>query len=515
MPQWGWLLAGCIILTPFWLSAHPIGATVTALSSPPSASASPTPSPTLSPTPSPTPSPSLKITPSLAPIVLDGRILFEVSDAGTFKAKERAELVNRKLTDILSSSQLAAPPTVRVEERDQQQTLLLNDSYLLTVTNKDTPRDRPIIEQADIWADIIRRNLQTALQQRSSAYIQQAIGWAIGLLLGTIGLHYLIGQLGRQLERRTDSGWSIELLTWAARVGLWVSSGFAITNLFPRTRQWSYELSRQTIASFAAPILTLGKVSYSLSEILLLSLGLVIWIIGASIVTQWFQRKVLNSTRLDRGAQEVISTFLRYLLIGIGALVLLQVWGVNISSLAILASALGLGIGFGLQELSKNISGGFVLLFERLVQVGDYVEIGEYKGTIERIGARSTQIKTLDNAYVIVPNVRFLEKEVINWSYDNRISRIHIPITIAQGTAPETLQRHLLEIAQQHPAILAEPQPQVTFKGFSNQLLNFELLVWSDRPDRQGLLISDLNYQIYDRLQMEQIPLTPPANPSA
>jgi potassium-dependent mechanosensitive channel len=453
-----------------------------------------------------------------AAIVLDGRTLFEVSDAGTFKAKERAEIVNRQLAETLKSSQLSNPPTVRIEERDQQQTLLLNDSYLLTVTTKDTANNS-IPQQADRWAETIRNNLQTALEQRSSSYIKQAIGIALGILAVTLVLHWLMGRLGQRLNRRIavpdrdnplpTGQWGVNLLLWVARTSLWITAALYITNLFPWTRRWSYEISRTAIASFSTPILTLGKVSYSLTELLILGLGLVAWIIVASLLTAWIRRHILNTTRIDRANQAIIATIIRYILILIGALVLLQIWGMNISSLTIVASALGLGIGFGLQDLAKNISGGFVMLFERLVQVGDYVEVGEYKGTVEHIGTRSTQIKTLDNACIIVPNVRFLEKEVINWNADDRSSRIHIPLAIAYGADPTQVQTLLLDLATKHPEVLSNPAPQLLLKGFVNNALNFELLVWIDRPDQQSRIISDLNYQIYDCLQQHDIHLTP------
>ncbi len=453
-----------------------------------------------------------------ATIVLDGRTLFEVSDAGTFKAKERAEIVNRQLAATLNASQPTDTPNVRVEERDQQQTLLLNDSYLLTVTTKDTANNS-IPQQADRWAETIRRDLQTAIAQRSRTYINQAIGLTIGTLAAALLLHGLIGKFGQRLNRRiavpdatiaTPTGqWGINLLRWVARSSVWIAAALYITNLFPWTRQWSYEVSRMAIAGFSAPILTLGKVSYSLTELMILGLVLVAWIIVASLLTSWIRREILNTTRIDRANQEIIATIIRYILILIGVLVLLQIWGMNISSLTIVASALGLGIGFGLQDLAKNISGGFVMLFERLVQVGDYVEVGEYKGTVERIGNRSTQIKTLDNACIIVPNIRFLEKEVINWNADDRSSRIHIPFTIAYGADLTQVKTLLLDLAIAHPEVLAQPAPQLLLKGFANNLLNFELLIWSDRPDQQPRIISDLNYQIYDCLQQHAIALTP------
>ncbi len=109
-------------------------------------------------------------------------------------------------------------------------------------------------------------------------------------------------------------------------------------------------------------------------------------------------------------------------------MVLLQVWGFDLSSLTILASAISVAIGFGFQDIAKNFGSGLVLLFERPIQVGDFVEVNQYMGTVEYIGPRSTLIRTLDQISIIVPNSRFLENEVINWSHQNPISRLHVPV---------------------------------------------------------------------------------------
>jgi potassium-dependent mechanosensitive channel len=163
------------------------------------------------------------------------------------------------------------------------------------------------------------------------------------------------------------------------------------------------------------------------------------------------------------------------------------------------------GIGFGLQDIAKNFGSGLVLVFERPIQVGDFVEIAEFKGTVERIGARSTEIRTLDHVSIIVPNSRFLENEVINWSHRNPVSRLHIPVGVAYHADPQIVQEALLEAAQNHSDIVDSPAPQVLFQGFGDSALNFELLVWTAVPNRQFLLKSDLNFCIFEAFRRRQI----------
>jgi len=133
------------------------------------------------------------------------------------------------------------------------------------------------------------------------------------------------------------------------------------------------------------------------------------------------------------------------------------------------------------------------------------VEVGEYKGIIERMGARSTEIRTLDHVSIIVPNSRFLEKEVINWSHRNPISRIHLPVGVAYGSDPKAVQAALLSAANKHSSVLQTPSPLVLFNGLGDSSLNFELLVWTAEPNKQFLLKSDLYYNIYEVLQQQKI----------
>jgi small-conductance mechanosensitive channel len=294
------------------------------------------------------------------------------------------------------------------------------------------------------------------------------------------------------------------LLT-ATRIALWLGVIFGVTHLFPQTRSWGYEFAGLLLTSFTAPILTLGQSRYSLINLLVLMgmfLGLVVL---SKSLTDFLKSRILRRTLISRGAQEAIAIILRYSLLFIGSLVLLQIWGLDISSLTILASALGVGIGFGLQDIAKNFGSGLVLIFERPIQVGDFIEVGQFQGTVERIGARSTVIRTLDQVSIIVPNFRFLEQEVINWSHDNPVSRIHLPVSVAHSSNVELVRSLLLQATQDHPHVLPSPKPNVFFKGFGDNSLDFELLVWTAEPSLQVPLKSDLYFRIEQLLRQHRI----------
>ena len=342
-----------------------------------------------------------------------------------------------------------------------------------------------------------------------------------GLVIGgAIALHFFLGHLKRRLltalHHRTEHhtidaqvhaqiDLFLRLLLGAARTVLWLCIALYITNLFPDTRRWSNEAIRTIISSFTVPGLTLGRRAYSIVDLLILAALIFGVIILSGILTNFLRSRVLQRAGINRGLQEVIATLIKYGVVTIATFVVLQLWGLDLSSLTILASALGVGIGFGLQDIAKNFGSGLILVFERPIQVGDFVEVGEFKGTVEHIGARSTEIRTLDHVSIIVPNARFLEKEVINWSHGNPVSRLHIPVGVSYHADPQTVQNALLEAAQNHPDVLQSPAPSVLFQGFGESSLNFELLVWTSAPNQQFLLKSDLNFQIFETFQRWQI----------
>jgi hypothetical protein len=185
--------------------------------------------------------------------------------------------------------------------------------------------------------------------------------------------------------------------------------------------------------------------------------------------------------------------------------VLLQGYGVDVRSLAIAASVLGVGIGFGLQNIANNFVSGLLINFERPVRPGDYVNVGAFEGTVVRVGGRSTQIRTIDGVLILIPNSKFLETEVVNWDLGDPRSRIHVPVGVAYGTDLARVRRALLEAARGHPEVESDPRPQVQMKAFGESSLDFELLVWTRDPRNKNRLESDLNFRIEESLRRHGI----------
>lgn len=448
---------------------------------------------------------------NIAPVTLDGRAIFKVSGAENLTASERAEMISSKLQQALTSTQ---PIKVQVQQLNERPTIWLNNVYLLTVTQDDTENNMIPEYQANIWSLEIQAAIEKARQERSRQFLQEAgIKAVLVLLCGCLihwGLgwfwHHYLEQVLKNLFRLKASEISSEthpywdlllgLMLVSTRFALWLTIIVYITNQFPYTRILSFRIAGTFITTFTSKIITINKVGYSIPDLLIL--GSLVWglFILSKVITNILRSRILQATRISRGAQEVIAVIVRYFLISIGTIVLLQVWGLDLSSLTIVASALGVGIGFGFQDIAKNFGSGLVLLFERPIQVGDFVEIGEYMGTVERVGARSTVIKTLDQVSIIVPNSRFLETEVTNWHYDSPLSGLRLPIGVAYHANVEIVKDLLLSAAQAHSEILSMPMPQVLFKGFGENSLNFELRVWTKKPSRQFQIKSEIYYKI-------------------
>lgn len=456
-----------------------------------------------------------------ADIVVDGRPLFKVSGAESLTASERADLLNLRLQQIQQS---AKPIEVSIESRNQSPIILINDRQLLTVTQSDVVPPLTPTTQANLWAQQLSQALQQAQQEKGTGFLKTAIPLALGTLAVAIALHYVLGWLWRStrsvLQRlvessptaasvETESPKALSLLSTltliGARIALWMGTMLYITNLFPLTRSWSYALTSGLTASFLSPIVSVGKNRYSVTDLLLLSGLLLGWIVLSGVAANFLKLRILQVTRIGTGSQDAVAAIVKYLLIILGTIAILQVWGIDLTSLTILFSALGVGIGFGFQDIAKNFGSGLILLFERPIQVGDFVNVGNLEGTVVRIGARSTVLRTLDRVSIIVPNSRFLEKEVINWNYENPLSRVRIPVGVAYGCDISAVKTALLKAPQGHPEVLATPAPIVFFLGFGDSSLNFELRVWINEPMNQYRIKSDLFFRIEELFREHQI----------
>lgn len=216
--------------------------------------------------------------------------------------------------------------------------------------------------------------------------------------------------------------------------------------------------------------------------------------------------KLLEKTKLDLGAKQAIGTIIRYVVMVVGFLVILQTVGINLTTFNVVAGAVGVGIGFGLQNIANNFISGLIILFERPIKVGDRIEVDKIDGQVTAIGARSTRIKTNDNITIIVPNSKFISENVINWSFENPIVRFRIPVEVSYDSDVDLVSKLLIEVAKENPDVAEDPPPSVRFLRFGENALYFELRAWTSvRLHRRGLLTSDLNFAILRKFREHNI----------
>jgi len=248
---------------------------------------------------------------------------------------------------------------------------------------------------------------------------------------------------------------------------------------------------------FDVPLLTLGANQVTILTIIYLVVLSVLLLYLSGKLRKWIVEQFLSRTRMDIGARQATGSIIRYFVIAVGFIIILQTAGIDLTALNVLAGAVGIGVGFGLQNIVNNFVSGLIILFERPIKVGDRLVVGNVEGDVVRVGGRSTEVVTNDNITIIVPNSKFITENVINWSHNDRKVRFRIPVSVAYGSDVRLVERLLLEVAAGDPDVLDNPAPGVRLMEFGDSGILFELRAWSTTLiHRKGLLVSNLNFAI-------------------
>ena len=241
----------------------------------------------------------------------------------------------------------------------------------------------------------------------------------------------------------------------------------------------------------------IGNLQLSVTTILEGVLIFIVALFLSRTLSAFLQRRIAKRAYIDPGLSYTLGRLTQYLILSVGLLLALKLaFNLDLTSIAVLFTALSVGIGFGLQYIAADIASGFILLFERPVRVGDRISIGNQEGDVQSINLRTTVLMTNDRVSVIVPNSKLVRDQLINWSYGDPRARLAIPIGVATDADVDLVTKTLLNAAEGVDNVLQDPPPKVQFLEFGDWSNNFRLLVWTNRPRLHRQIRSDINYRI-------------------
>lgn len=254
-------------------------------------------------------------------------------------------------------------------------------------------------------------------------------------------------------------------------------------------------------------LLNVSGVKITLGSLLAALVVLTLFLLASVILRRLLRRYVQRHAQINRSSAYTVERLTHYVLLIVGVLFALNATGIPIAKFAVFAGAIGVGLGFGLQAIFSNFFSGLILLFERSLKVGDFVQLASgVRGTVRDIHIRATRICTNDNIDILVPNSEFVSGQVVNWTLFDAARRLHVPFRVAYGTDKEMVRQAALEAAAAVPFTLSQEEPrgaQVWLTGFGDSALNFELVVWltAEATPRPGAVTAAYNWALHTALE--------------
>ncbi|WP_427139356.1 mechanosensitive ion channel domain-containing protein [Shinella sp. G-2] len=354
------------------------------------------------------------------------------------------------------------------------------------------------------------RFVATQIVVTGAAIVTMYIGFLSGRAVSATNAFAETG-VGKRLEARFGlSQVTLDQVGLAAGLAIYLLIFVCFVPLI--LMQWGFQFAE--IESWAYRIFTeirIGSITISLVGILA---GVALFALGL-VVTRWFQKwvdgNVLARSQVDAGVRNSVRTAVGYAGVALAGLVGISAAGINLSSLALVAGALSLGIGFGLQNIVSNFVSGLILLAERPFKVGDWVVAGTTEGFVRRISVRATEIETFQRQTVIVPNSVLINGQVGNWTHRNKLGRVEIAISVHASNDPLQVRDILTEVVRGQQGLLRNPEPTVVFQAFSSTTLDFEIRAFlADILNGTGVK-SELRAAILERFRAEEIAIGAPA----
>lgn len=338
-----------------------------------------------------------------------------------------------------------------------------------------------------------------------------------GLVLAGLGLLRSVGREG--LAASLDAGrptgrWvqnllalkqeaSLRLLFWLRSLFDFALIGIAGLALLP---VWGLSVE-ETVASLTKLMrgIRIGSYTFSLLDIFigLFLFSLVVFL--TRMLQKGLENHVLPNLTKDKGVRDALKTGVGYIGAVIAVLVMVSTLGLDLTNLALIAGALSVGLGFGLQNVVSNFVAGLILLAERPIKPGDWVVVGGHEGKVKKVNVRSTEVETFQRASVIIPNADLISTPVVNWTHKNILGRVEVTIGVAYGTDPRLVETVLLDCAKAHPNVTTYPESHVLFIDFGDSSLNFELRAYISDVEKRLHTASELRFAIHDALKEKGI----------
>lgn len=255
------------------------------------------------------------------------------------------------------------------------------------------------------------------------------------------------------------------------------------------------------------PIIHLGKTEITLGQLIALLAGVAALFIGSGWLRSWLTNRLLARGHIDLSMRYTVASLVRYIVLVVGFMVIMQTAGIDLTTFNVLAGAVGVGIGFGLQNIMSNFISGLIVMFERPVRVGDHVEMAGIAGDVKEIGARATHIMTVEGCLVIMPNQKFITDPVRNWAGAGNHSPLVLTVNLDKASDPHLAEETLHEAVRGHAAVLEDPAPQVWLTGLAGNS-SFKVLAWvAGGAPARAATTHELYLAIYEALARRRLTL--------
>jgi len=334
-----------------------------------------------------------------------------------------------------------------------------------------------------------------------------------GLVLAALGLVRTVGReslaasldAGRPIGRRVHKLFALDHEA-SARALFWLRFLFDLGLIFiagvALLPVWGLG-AEETAASLAKLMrgIRVGSYTFSLIDLFIGLFVFIAIVFMTRLIQKGLENHVLPNLTKDKGVRDALKTGVGYVGVIIAALVTISALGLDLTNLALVAGALSVGIGFGLQNVVNNFVSGLILLAERPIKPGDWVVVGGHEGRVKKVNVRSTEVETFQMASVIIPNADLISNPVVNWTHKNIKGRVDVAVGVAYGTDPYLVKTVLLDCTNAHPNVMAEPNPYVLFLDFGESSLNFEVRMYLSDVEQRLHTGSEIRFKIHDALK--------------